>query len=75
MESKAHQMTSFQRGKSNFYFGNQFRILVYSDLQKSPSGNWNRLPNKENDKIAPITYKIAPLGGDFAAVEDHWAKG
>jgi len=37
-----HQLIWFQSGKYNFYFWNQFRILVYSDVQKSSPGNWNR---------------------------------
>jgi len=35
MESEVHQMIWFQRGKSSFYFWNQFRILVYFNLHRS----------------------------------------
>ena len=36
-----HQLIWFQSVKYNFHFWNQFRILVYSNLQTSPPGNWN----------------------------------
>jgi len=38
--SKVHQMNWFRSGKSSFYFWNQFRIFVYSNLQKSPPQIW-----------------------------------
>jgi len=35
MESKVHHMNWFKSSKYSFYFWNQFRILVHSNLQKS----------------------------------------
>jgi len=58
MESQMHQMNWFHSGKYSFYFWNQFRILVYSNLQKSPP----KSGKSEN----------RPLGGEFAHVEYHW---
>jgi len=40
-----HQLIWFQNGKHNFYFWNQFLILVCSNLKKSPP--WKlKLPPK-----------------------------
>jgi len=63
-ESKVHQMIRYQSGKYTFYFWNQFRILVYSNLQKSPHWKLNSPPKsgKSQNRL---------LGGDFAHVEDH----
>jgi len=46
-------MKWFQSGKSSFYFCNQFRILVYSNMQKSPPWKLKSPPNLVNHKIAP----------------------
>ena len=67
MESKVHQMIWFQSGKCSYYSWNQFRIVVYSNLQNRPPGNWNRPKILVNHKIAPLTRKIA-------SVEDQWSK-
>jgi len=47
MESKVHQMNLFQSGKNSFYFWNQFRILVHSNLHKSP-------PNSGKSQNRPL---------------------
>ena len=59
-ESKVHQTNWFQSGKSSFYFWNQLKNFVYSNLQKFPPRNWNRTPNQVNTKIFSLTHKIAP---------------
>jgi len=67
MESKVYQIIWVQSGKSSFYFWNQFRILLYFNLQKSPHWELKLPPNLENHNIASITYKIAPI-------EYHWSR-
>jgi len=62
MESKVHQINWFQRGKYGLYFWNQYRILIYSNLQKSPPWKLKSPPNLVNHNIAPLTHKIAPWG-------------
>ena len=68
MEPEVHPTIWFQIGKSSFYFWNQFRILVYFNLHKSPPWKLKSPLNLVNHKIAPITHKIAP-GGRF---RPHW---
>ena len=68
MEYKVHQMISLRSGKCTFISWNQFRILVYSNLQNRAPRNWNRPSNLVNHKIEPR------WGVDFAPVEDHWFK-
>jgi len=57
-----HQLIWFESCKYNFYFWNQFRISVYSNLQKSLPWKLKSPPNLVNHKIAPITHKIAHKG-------------
>jgi len=60
MESEVHQMIWFHSGKSSIYFWNQFRILVYFNLHRSPPSKLKSPPNLVNHKIGPITHKISP---------------
>jgi len=48
-------MNWFQSGKYNFYFWNQFRILVRPNLQKSP-------PWKMKSPLNLVNHEIAPWG-------------
>jgi len=59
-ESKVHQMIWFQSGRYIFCYWNQFRILVYSNLLKSPPWKQKSLPKSGKSKKRPITHKIAP---------------
>jgi len=71
MESKVHQMNWFQSGKYSLYFWNQFRILVYSNLQKSPPWKLKSPPKSGKSENRPLNALNRPLGGDFARVEYH----
>jgi len=73
MESKVHQINWFRSPKSSFYFWNQFRNFVYSNLQKSPPGcaisptlnitDWDSDPNKPS-LFRYLTQKFS-VGLDF----------
>jgi len=56
MESKGHEMNWFQSGKNSFYFWNQFRNLVHSNLQKLLPWKLKSPPNLVNHKVAPLTH-------------------
>jgi len=65
MESKVHQINWFQRGKYGLYFWNQYRILIYSNLQKSP-------PEFGKLRYRPVNAQNFSLEGDFVHLEYHW---
>jgi len=48
-----HQLIWFQSGKYNFYLWNQFRILVYSNLQKSPPWKLKSSPKSGKSRNRP----------------------
>jgi len=50
--------------QNSFYFWNQFRILVYSNLQKSPPCKLKSPPKSGKSQNRPLTHNIAP-GGRF----------
>ena len=73
MESKVHQMNWFQSGKHSFYFWNQFRILVHSNLEKSHPWKLKSRPKSGKLQNRPLNALNLPLEGDFAHVEYRWS--
>jgi len=62
MESKVHQMIWFQSEKCSFYFWNQFRISVYSNLQKSPQWKLKSPPKSGKSQNRPLNTLSRPRG-------------
>jgi len=65
MESKVHQINCFQRGKYGLYFWNQYRILLYSNLQKSPPWKLKSPPKFGKSQYRPVNAQNRRLGGRF----------
>jgi len=61
MESKVHQINWFQRGKYGLYFWNQYRILIYSNLQKSPPWKLKSPPKFGKSQYRPLNAQNRPL--------------
>jgi len=62
MESFVHQLIWFESCKYNFYFWNQFLILVYSNLQKSPPWKLKSYPKSGKSQNHLHNAHNRPLG-------------
>jgi len=72
MKLSEHQTIWFQCWNYWFYFWNQFRILLYSNLHKSSPWKLNLPPKSCKSQSRRHNAWNRSLGADIAPVEDHW---
>ena len=70
MKSNVHQML-YSKVRNIDFLESSKHLTMFQPAEIAP---WKPKspPKSRKSQIAPITHEIAPWGGDFAHVEDHW---